>query len=255
MKKSIFTFLFLTCLSFSYGQETIFLETCGTTDISSPKKVDTYTGWDNSAPVTFTRTTTLDGYADVRITSSMTNHVWFPYDKNSDLIISNIPAENYHNLKLSFDIAAYKLADANVNKLTVLCNDSALTIPSEVFTSSKFITVSDIELNNSETITLKFQYSAENNINGYRLDNFKITGDKVTSDVYNPSVTNFNPFISGNELIISNITYGTPVEVYNLLGSLIQTSVLNGRSIELNRNITKGLYIIRAGKQTAKVTL
>jgi hypothetical protein len=245
----------MSCLSFSYGQETIFLETCGTTDISSPKKVDTYTGWDNSAPVTFTRTTTLDGYADVRITTSMTNHVWFPYEKSSDLIISNIPTANYHNLKLSFDIAAYKLTDANVNKLSVLCNDSALTIPSETFTSSKFITVSDIELNNSETITLKFQYSAENNTNGYRLDNFKISGDKVTSDVHNPSVSDFNPFISGNNLILSNITDGTTIEVYNILGTLIQSSVLNGRSIELNRNMTKGMYIIRAGKHTAKVTL
>ncbi|MDP4239727.1 MAG: hypothetical protein Q8904_09710, partial [Bacteroidota bacterium] len=113
MKKSILLLLLLTCLPFLHGQETIFFETCGKMDVSSPKKVDSYTGWDNSVPVRFSRTSTLDGCADVRITGTTTNHVWFPSGKSSDLIISDIGSANYQNLKLSFDIAAYKLAEAN----------------------------------------------------------------------------------------------------------------------------------------------
>lgn len=253
MKKYIFLLFLLTCLS-SYGQDTVFSETCGNADVSTARKVDAYTGWDNKAPVAFSRTTSLDGYADVRITSSTTNHVWFPYDKASDLIISNIPAINYRKLKLSFDIATYKLTDANVNKLTIYCNDSALTLPSTTFASTKFITVPDIELGNSATITLKFEYTALNNTNGYRLDNFNITGEKVTSGVNNPSVGHFNIIVSGNNLEISNIPNGSPVEIFNTLGSLVQTSVLHSGLIKLN-NPAKGIYIVRAGTNRLKIIL
>jgi hypothetical protein len=255
MKKLILLLFLLGCLSFSYAQETIFLETCGNIAVSSSKKVDVFTGWDNSAPVTFTRTSSLDGYADVRSTSSMTNHVWFPADKSSDLIISNIVAVNYKNLKLSFDIAAYKLAGSNVNKLTIYSNGTMLSIPSDSITSSKFVSVSDIALNSSDTINLTFEYTALTNPNGYRLDNIKITGDKSTSEVINLSKNNSNPFLSGKYLIIPGVTDGTTVIIYNSIGSMVQTFKLNKGSIEFNNPINKGLYLIRVGNSTCKIML
>jgi hypothetical protein len=240
-------------LSFSSAQETVFLETCGNTAVSSSKKVDLYTGWDNVSPVTFTRTSSLDGYADVRSTSSMTNHIWFPADKSSDLIISNITAVNYNNLKLSFDMAVYKMAGSNTNKLNLFCNGTRLSIPSDSITSSKFVSVVDIALNKSDIINLSFEFTALNNANGYRLDNIKINGDKSTSGMTDPVNADFNPIISGHKLIIRGMTEGTVVVIYNSMGSEIQTSELNNGSIDLSYQIKKGLYFIRVGNRTCKI--
>ena len=255
MKKFVLFLFLLGCLSFSYSQETIFLETCGNTAVSSSKKVDVYTGWDNSAPVTFTRTSSLDGYADVRSTSSMTNHIWFPTDKSSDLIISNIAAVNYKNLKLSFDIAAYRLAGSNVNKLTLYCNGNRLSIPSDSITSSKFVSVSDIVLKSSDTINLTFEYTASTNPNGYRIDNIKIIGEKSTSSIAETANNKINPFILGQKLIVPGLTDGTTVEIYNSMGSIVQTSKLNKSALELNNRIVKGVYLIRVNKTTFKIIL
>lgn len=253
MKTFILLLFLLICLSFSYSQETIFFESCGSIDVTSSKKVDVFTGWDNSAPVTFTRTLSLDGYADVRITSKINNHVWFPADKSSDLIISNIAAVNYTNLKLSFDLAAYKLEDSNINKLSIYSNGNILQIPSDSIKSSKFVSVSDITLNSSDTIDLKFEYSSATNTNGYRLDNIKITGEKSTSVNINPPTTDFNLFISGKKLIISGYPDGTIIEIYNSSGTMVQVSGLHNGSIQLNNRVTNGLFLIRIGKRTCKI--
>jgi hypothetical protein len=255
MKKSAVLLLLLTCLSFLHGQETVFLETCGNTDVSSPKKVDTYTGWDNKAPVVFSRTTTLDGYADVRVTSTTSNHVWFPSGKSSDLIIMNIPASNYQHLKLSFDIAAYKLSGANVNKLTIYINGASLILPSMTFTTTKFLSVTDLDLPNSDVITLRFEYTAEKNVSGYRLDNFTISGDKVISDIYTPKTTDSIPIISANTIRFPFLADGTIVLFFNTLGIMVQSSVLKGGCITLNRNLKKGIYLVHDGKSTWKIML
>ena len=255
MKKSMLLLSFLSLLSFSYGQETVFFESCGNSDVTSAKKVDLYTGWDNSSPVTFSRTTTLDGAADVRITSTTTNHVWFPSGKSTDLIISDIPVTGFTHLKLSFDLAAYKLTDANANKLNLYCNNSILTVPFLTFSTSKFITIPDIELENSENITLKFKFTAENNTNGYRLDNFKITGKKTISNMINPAANTIRLFISGHKLVLPDFPCATYVEIFNLYGSLVQTSVLNNGSTELNSNLKKGLYLVRVASLTGKILL
>jgi len=253
MKKFVTILFLLTCLSFSYGQEIIFSETCGNMDVSSPRKVDTYSGWDNSVAVTFSRSTALDGYADVRCTSTTTNHVWFPSGKNSDLIISNIPSSNYKNLKLSFDIATYKLADANVNKLHVVCNETPISVPGGTFSSSKFIPVTDISLPESDFLTLKFQYTAENNLNGYRLDNITITGEKITSVPNDPINGEFRLCISENKLVITGVPDGAKVEIFNLSGSTIQASTLHDGSVELNNLVKKGFYLVRVNHLTRKM--
>ena len=255
MKKSLMLFSILTFYLFSFGQETVFNETCGITDVTSAKKVDLYTGWDNPAPVTFNRTTNLDGAADVRITSTTTNHVWFPSGKNTDLIISDIPAAGYTHLKLSVDMAAYKLTDANANKLFLYCNNILLIIPSLTFSSSKFVTLPDIALPDSKRITLKFEYSADNNTNGYRLDNFRITGEKMTSKVINPATNSIRLFISGHKILFPDFPDGTPVEIVDLYGSIVQSSVVIKGTTELKTDLKKGLYLVRVANFTGKILL
>ncbi|MDD4970446.1 MAG: T9SS type A sorting domain-containing protein [Paludibacter sp.] len=255
MKKWICLFFLSFLLSFLYAQDTLFFETCGKIEVTSSKKVDTYTGWDNPAPVTFTRTTTLDGYADIRATSSTTNHVWFPSGKSADLIISKIAVANYRDLKLSFDIAAYKLVEANVNKLTLTCNNRALALPSTPFSSTKFIAVTDIPIPDCDSITLVFEYTAANNTNGYRLDNFTITGEKAFTDIKVSQVNNYSPVFFGDNLIFPNATTSAPVTIFNSMGTVILSSRLNQGTLKLNGQLSKGFYFVRVGEYTWKILL
>jgi hypothetical protein len=264
MKKITLLLSFMACVAFTQAQtETIYLETCGTVDVSTSAdpnyrpKVELYTGWDKTAPITYTRTTTLDGYADVRKTSSTTNHIWFPAGKGSDLIISNIPASGYENLKLSFDVATNAVANSNANKVAVFINGTQLTnIPSQTFSATNtFITVADLAISKADVISIKFEYTATSNPTGigYRLDNFKITGDKIAG-LNDTEASKFKAIVSGSDLVIKNVTNGSTVEIFSALGNKVQTSVLENGKVELN-NLSRGMYVVRVGKSTQKFML
>jgi len=152
-------------------------------------------------------------------------------------------------------MAAYKLTDANANKLILYCNNCALTVPSVTFATSKFVTIPDISLPDSKRITLKFEYTADNNTNGYRLDNFRITGEKITSNVINPVINSIRLFISGHKILLPDFSDGTPVEIVDLYGSIVQSFVLNNGSAALNSNLKKGLYLVRVSNFTGKILL
>jgi len=137
----------------------------------------------------------------------------------------------------------------------VYCNGTALILPSMTFTSSKFLSVSDLVLPNSDVITLRFEYTAEKNTNGYRLDNFTITGDKVTLDTNTPKATDFSPIISANTIRFPFLADGSIVVLFNTLGNRIQSSVIRSGYITLNRNIKKGIYLVHDGKSTWKIIL
>lgn len=262
MKKITLLLSFIVCVVFAQAQtETIYLETCGTLDVATSgtpgyrPKVEAYTGWDKTAPITYTRTLALDGYADVRKTSTTTNHIWFPATKGSDLIISNIPAAGYTNLKLSFDVATNAVASADANKVAIFVNGTQITgIPSQTFSAiNTFISVNDLSIPSANQITLKFEYSATSNTVGYRLDNFKIAGDKLTG-VNSPSADALQAFVSGKNLMIKNAVEGSTVEIYSALGSKVQASTLEDGKVSLD-NLSKGLYVVRIGKKAQKFML
>jgi len=262
MKKITLLLSFIVCVVFAQAQtETIYLETCGTLDVSTSgtpgyrPKVEAYTGWDKTSPITYTRTLTLDGYADVRKTSTTTNHIWFPSAKGSDLIISNIPAAGYTNLKLSFEVAANSTTNSDANKVAVFVNGTQITgIQSQTFSAiNTFIPVNGLSIPSANQITLKFEYTATSNTIGYRLDNFKIVGDRVTG-VNNPSEDALQAFVSGKNLMIQNAVAGSKVEIYSALGSKVQTSTLEDGKVSLD-NLSKGLYVVRIGKKAQKFML
>lgn len=261
MKKITLLLSFIACVLVAQAQTSIYYETCGTMDVATAganyrPKVDLYTGWDNQAPITYTRTTTLDGFADVRIITGATNNVWFPAAKGSDLIISNIPAIGYKNLKLSFDVATYTLTGTNVNKVNVYCNGTLLAVPSAAFVGSNtFQSIGTIDLVAANVINLRFEYTAINNPTtiGYRLDNFKIVGDKV-SGLNSLSTTPLSVSLKGNILSVSEVAEGSFVDVYSTVGAKVQSSKLVNGSIQLNE-LSKGLYVVRVGNATAKIML
>jgi len=257
MKLFILLLSFVASVNLTQAQnETIYLETCGTLDISTlgnpnyRPKVAFYTGWDVQAPVAYTSD---DSYASLRQIDSTTNHIWFPADKDADLIISNISGVGYTNLKLSFDVATHILTGSDANKVAVFINDVELTIPSKtLWVIDSFSTVADIPIPSADVIKLKFAYTASSNTVGYRLDNFKITGDKVTSGLLTISTDVLDVKVIGKKLSVINASTSF-VEIFSTLGAKITTlELVNGST---NLNLSKGLYIVRSGKKSAKIML
>lgn len=264
MKKITFLLAFVACVAFANAQtETVYLETCGTLDVSisgDPNyrpKVELYTGWDKSSPISYSRTTTLDGYADVRKTSTTTNHIWFPSAKGSDFIISNIPAVGFKNLKLSFDVATNGVTGSDANKVAVYVNGTLLTgIPSQTFSATNtFVNVVDLPIASADVINLKFEYTAVTNPTniGYRIDNFKITGEKATG-LSTPKASTLEVLVSGKNLLVKNVVEGSTVEIFSAVGSKVQTSAVENGKVSI-ANLKGGMYVVRSGKLTQKIML
>ena len=76
----------------------------------------------------------------------------------------------------------------------------------------------------------------------------------VTTSISTPTTIAFKVLFDGKHLIVKNIANGSIVEIYSAIGSKMQTSELVNGSIEL-KNLSKGLYIVRVGKNTQKIML
>lgn len=255
MKKTTLFLLFVMCALLVNAQTVVFNETCGDEGPTSGTRpsVSNYADWDNAAPVTFTHTTT--DFPDVRATSSINTHVWFPANKETDLVISNIQTAGYSDLKLSFEIACNS-ASGDVGSVTLTCNGAPITVASApVGKTNTYISSGELSIPNADVTNLRFLYTVANNPAnfGYRLDNIKITGT-TSAGVANPSAKLSVFYVSGQHLVASEMVDGTVVEIYNALGKKVQTSVLNGGSIVLD-NLSKGIHIVRAGAHTQKIVL
>lgn len=160
--------------------ETIFLETCGQTNVGSTKyKINDYTGWDNNETLTF-----RDEFAgefqnaDVRATSTLDNNVWLPaytqsIEKPAGLKISGFNVSNYTSLSLEYDIAA-NVTPANQNIIKVRTDKGNLTIESKEFAANNKYQTVTVSLPDDITY-IEFVSDADNTV-GFRLDNIKLTG-------------------------------------------------------------------------------
>ena len=77
---------------------------------------------------------------------------------------------------------------------------------------------------------------------------------KNTTGTSNPAEDPLQAFVSGKNLVIKNAVNGSTVEIFSALGSKVQTSVLEDGKVSLD-NLSKGLYIVRIGKDTKKFML
>lgn len=163
-------------------EETIFLETCGQTNVGSTKyKINEYTGWDNNGMLTF-RDEFAGTYqnADVRATSTLDNNVWLPAytsstEKPSGLKISGFDVANYTNLKLTYDIAV-NLLPADQKTIKVRTDKGDLAIESKEFAATNTYQTVNISLPDG-IVYIEFVSDASNTV-GFRLDNIKLTGVK-----------------------------------------------------------------------------
>ncbi len=76
----------------------------------------------------------------------------------------------------------------------------------------------------------------------------------TTSGTSNISENTFKAIVSGKNLNVKNVANGSVVEIFSALGSKVQTSRLENGSVKLN-NLSKGLYIVRVGKDAQKIML
>ena len=121
-------------------------------------------------------------YVDIRSTSTMSNHVWFPATKTTGFKIDGINATGFTNLVLTYDLACNK-AGAPFSPVKVKVNGVSMTIPEGSLDASKSNVYSTITLPNitaANTLTIEFEADAADNITGmgYRVDNIKVTGTK-----------------------------------------------------------------------------
>lgn len=77
-------------------------------------------------------------------------------------------------------------------------------------------------------------------------------GEKTTG-TNNPTASAFNAYMVGKNLTVTNTTAKT-VDIYSALGAKVQTLELVNGTADMS-DFSKGLYIVRAGKQTAKIML
>ena len=63
-------------------------------------------------------------------------------------------------------------------------------------------------------------------------------------------------FLNSNRksLMLSNVALGTSVEVFNSIGKRIQSGVTSSSSYDLSK-LAKGMYIVRVGSISKKITL
>lgn len=61
-------------------------------------------------------------------------------------------------------------------------------------------------------------------------------------------------FLNGKSLMLSNVALGTSVEVFNSIGKRIQSGVTSSSSYDLSK-LAKGMYIVRVGSISKKITL
>ena len=78
-------------------------------------------------------------------------------------------------------------------------------------------------------------------------------GEKGTLAI-NEARNDVRMFVNGKSLIMSNVTDGTAVEVFNSVGKRVSQGVVASSSYNMSK-LTKGMYIVRVGSTTKKVTL
>ena len=188
--------LLLLFHSISIAQTVFFSENVGTPAATTP--VATYTGWENTTPVTFS------GNADVRTTTPSTGYtgasasgnVYFAATAGNQLTISGINSSAYSAISLS--LGHYKSTTTGNNELIIEVSSDGSTFTPLTYTRPTGAgTASWILITPTGSIpavdNLRIRFRQTSTTTQFRIDDIKLTG------VINPcqvTVTSFTP-VSG----------------------------------------------------------
>ena len=156
----------------------LFKETFDSGDVASRPKVGDYKDYDNKS-VTYSDPS---GNVDLRQTTALSPHLWFPANKNGLFVIEGINLSGGSDLILKYDITA-NLFDAgselDINVLKVKVNDKDIAVPSKVISNTagdnnKFYEVTLVDIPAEGNVKIEFFASEALNTKGLRLDNIII---------------------------------------------------------------------------------
>ncbi len=230
------------------AQNVVFFETFGTEAPTSGTRPspENYMGWDNGDPVAFS------GNVDVRATSTMSSHVWFKANADTELTISGINTLNKTNLKLSFKVASNS-SSGNASKMTLTVKDVAnsgsatsITIPdTPTGAQNSYVEISNLSgIPATTNLEIKFAFTAANNPTnyGYRLDDVLISsGDAPVLSNNNNLATlavsqgdlfpEFDPAVASYSVQLPAGTTVVPNVQYTLEDSKAEATLTNATAI------------------------
>ncbi|MCC8035406.1 MAG: DUF5689 domain-containing protein [Rikenellaceae bacterium] len=169
------------------SENQFFKETFGTGDYPSGNRpyIADFTDFDMKSPVTYSDPT---GRADVRSTSTMNAHVWFPTSTgtgtDASLIISGINSSGYSDITLTFELATGLSTDAvsetNLNVMQLTVDGNTIALPSTPVSvangdNNKFYTFTVTGIPSKADLQIEF-FTDTTNISGIRLDNIVLSG-------------------------------------------------------------------------------
>ena len=189
-------------------EEPLFIETCGESGTTANPRINigSYDDWDLLAADIATYSSTA-GNADVRQTSTINTHVWFPANSEADMVITltDDAFDIYEISGISLDVST-NASNANAqaigtNKIRVFVGESLddmteLTVPNVPFTGQNAYSNTgqiDIPAGTSCKVVRLLFTVANNPANyGFRVDNIAFYGtaleqpDKVATPVISP---------------------------------------------------------------------
>lgn len=179
-------------------------------------------------------------------------------------------------IKFSFENQGIQSPEFTPNtNITVTLLVNALNQNTKTGTNTNFFTITGLNASNEVVATAylttvikgenKVELSGVNIVKvkvvmtGYPYDGAKynnvnlasVTIAEKSTGVKFPKVNPFNLTVAGNRLLINNVANGSTVEIYSALGSKIQSEQLISNTVNISK-LSKGLYVIRIGKETQK---
>lgn len=143
--------------------------------VTTKFRFETYTGFDDKT-VKYSDLYKA-GYVDIRRTSSMESHAWFPGSRTTGFKIEGINLDGFKDIVLTYDLAA-NAANASVNVVKIRVNGTELSTSGNLGSANTFVEQKITGLPTAQTYTVEFYAESASNKAGYRVDNIKLVGKK-----------------------------------------------------------------------------
>lgn len=120
-----------------------------------------------------------------------------------------------------------------------------------VFVNSGDINLASVLGNANVRVAFKYASTASGAAT-WEIKNVAVKTTAGTNSIGGEEGDAFSFNVVGTSLIAQGVEDGTVVDIYNLSGAKVQTSVFQANQIELN-NLSKGIYVLHIGKHIQKL--
>ncbi|MBP1677690.1 MAG: hypothetical protein H6Q20_2249 [Bacteroidetes bacterium] len=103
--------------------------------------------------------------------------------------------------------------------------------------------------------TVNLRQGSASNAPTLKLDGLKVSKSWAalftTTNTTNPSANSIFAYVSGKDLVITNVDNQSAVEIYSALGSKVKSAVVENSKVDIS-DLSKGLYIVRSNNLSQK---